>query len=102
MLRDKLSCYTTLPYQEIHDYFNCDIGIAFDTTTKLSEVGSSNQKIRQFLSSGRPCLVPRGTNEILSGCNFVRFVDPGDTFECLDAIKSLRDSMSVSILLKAI
>lgn len=39
-----------------------DIGVALDRPEKVSEFGSSNQKIRQYLAMGKPCIVPAGSH----------------------------------------
>ena len=80
-----IELYGKIDYSVIEEYFyKFNIGLAFDTNEKLHNVGSSNQKIRQYLSFGHPCLVPVGTNNELLGKSFVKHVDPRNTIQCVN------------------
>ena len=78
--------YGRISYSEIDKYFyKFSIGVAFDTPDKLKSVGSSNQKIRQYLSFGHPCIVPMGTNSGLEGRTFIKHVDTTNIEKCFQA-----------------
>lgn len=55
-----------IPYEEVPFVINSlDIGYSFTTQHDLKEVGNSSQKLRQYISCGKPVITMKGTNQFV-------------------------------------
>ncbi len=55
-----------VPYDTVPRWINSfDVGVAMDLAVRGDYVGSSNQKIRQYLACGKPVIASGGVNEFL-------------------------------------
>lgn len=55
-----------IPYEQVPRWVAAfDVGVALDLDERMSYVGSSNQKIRQYLASGKPVIATAGANLFL-------------------------------------
>ncbi len=74
---DKHIIFTgSVPYSEVPKYISSlDVGVAFDDWEKLKITGNSNQKIRQYISSGKPVVASPGGNEFLENNGLGNLVD---------------------------
>lgn len=56
-----------VPYDNVPEYINSfDVGIAFDRTDIINEIGNSNQKIRQYIACGKPVITsPSGSDFVV-------------------------------------
>lgn len=74
-------------YERIPAYANVlDVGVAFDDPGKVKVTGSSNQKIRQYLSVGVPVVSGEGGNTFLEKENLGDVVDAADEAAVFHAI----------------
>lgn len=78
-----------VPYDDVPAWVGSfDIGVAMDLVERLDYVGSSNQKIRQYLACGKPVVASAGVNDFLDAHDLGSTVLPTDisTFtELVDA-----------------
>lgn len=66
-LHDAIVFAGEVAYSDVPSYVAClSLGVAFDDPEKLKITGNSNQKVRQYLSSGLPVVASTGGNEFLS------------------------------------
>jgi glycosyltransferase involved in cell wall biosynthesis len=71
-----------VPYQDIPDIVNClDIGYSFTTQYDLNEVGNSSQKLRQYISCGKPVITMQGTNQFVFNDDLGSLVDQNNIDE---------------------
>ena len=76
-----------IPYAEIPVWVNTfDVGIAFDLPDRVSYVGNSNQKIRQYIACGKPVIATPGGNDFLKSNFLGTIVKYNDTFGFLSAL----------------
>ena len=55
-----------IPYEEVSLVINSlDIGYSFTNQHDIREVGNSSQKLRQYISCGKPVITMRGTNRFV-------------------------------------
>jgi glycosyltransferase involved in cell wall biosynthesis len=83
-----------VPYSDVPRYVNCfDVGIALPRPSRLSTVGNSNQKVRQYLACGRPVITAGKGAEFLEHEGIGTLIDPTD----IDALEfALRRWLSLS------
>jgi glycosyltransferase involved in cell wall biosynthesis len=69
----------SIPYNRVPDYINAfDVGISFDTEDRLNTYGNSSQKVRQYLSCGKPVVSGPGGNHFLVREGLGSIVEVGD------------------------
>jgi glycosyltransferase involved in cell wall biosynthesis len=77
-------------YDEVVYWINAfDVGVALDRADRLVNIGSSNQKIRQYLACGLPVVVGKGTSLFIEEHNLGYLVDPDDNDEFISAVSKL-------------
>jgi len=68
-----------MPYEQIPLWVaTFDVGIALDLDERMNYVGSSNQKIRQYLACGKPVVATAGANVFLEVERLGRTIRRGD------------------------
>lgn len=87
-LEEHFICTGIIPYEEVPKFINSfDVGIAFDRSERFSVVGNSNQKVRQYISCGKPVLVTPGGNEFVSSNKLGNIVHTTDIVGLATIIK---------------
>jgi len=85
-----------VPYKDVPKWINSfDIGVAFDLVDRMSYVGSSNQKIRQYIACGKPVIATPGGNHFIEDENLGTIVEHNNLTKFAEAIEhwlSLLDS----------
>lgn len=77
-----------VPYDQVPSWVNSfDIGVAMDLPERAGYVGSSNQKIRQYLACGKPVIAAAGVNEFLEEHGLGVTVAGGDQAGFRDAVR---------------
>jgi glycosyltransferase involved in cell wall biosynthesis len=77
-------------YEQVADWINWfDIGVAMDLPERAGVVGSSNQKIRQYLACGKPVIASSGVNEFLDLNDLGSTVDVTDIEAFVAAIEGI-------------
>jgi glycosyltransferase involved in cell wall biosynthesis len=80
----------TVDYDEVVYWINAfDIGVGLDKAERLVKIGSSNQKIRQYLACGVPVIAGTGTSPFIHENRIGRLVHPDDMNEFILATKEL-------------
>jgi len=68
-----------VPYTDVPTWVNCfDVGVAFDLEDRMYYVGSSNQKIRQYIACGKPVIATPGGNPFLEEAGLGAIVQHND------------------------
>jgi glycosyltransferase involved in cell wall biosynthesis len=81
-----------VPYEQVARWINWfDIGVAMDLPERAGVVGSSNQKIRQYLACGKPVIASSGVNEFLDENDLGSTVDVTDIKAFVAAIEKILD-----------
>ncbi len=79
-----------IPYEQVPRWIRSfDIGVALDLDERMNYVGSSNQKIRQYLASGKPVIATAGANLFLEEERLGLTVKRGDYREIARIIEGL-------------
>lgn len=79
-----------IPYEQVPRWIRAfDIGVALDLDERMNYVGSSNQKIRQYLASGKPVIATAGANLFLEAEGLGLTVKRGDYREVARIIEVL-------------
>jgi glycosyltransferase involved in cell wall biosynthesis len=88
-VRDRCVFPGVVPYDDVPRWISSfDIGVAMDLPERAGYVGSSNQKIRQYLASGKPVIAAAGVNEFLEEEALGITVDGHDDRAFRDAVES--------------
>ena len=94
-----------IPYDAVPRYINAfDVAIAFDKAEILNSIGNSNQKIRQYIASGKPVITNPNGNEFITQNQLGSIVDPTDLDAFMVALRrwfSLTESEKISFAKKA-
>lgn len=87
-LSSSFYCPGVIDYEDIPLYINSfNVGIAFDRPDRFKLVGNSNQKVRQYISCGKPVVVTKGGNEFIDSNNLGSIVNTENLSEVVNAIK---------------
>jgi glycosyltransferase involved in cell wall biosynthesis len=82
-------------YLETPPLINCmDVGIALDRAERLSSIGNSSQKVKQYLACGIPVICARNTNEAIIERGLGTGVNEDDQEELWEAVKRLMEVVS--------
>ena len=76
-----------VPYERVPYFINAfDVGISFDTTTRLTQIGNSSQKVRQYIACGKPVVSGPGGNLFLEEEGLGTIVNPDDIDQITNAV----------------
>lgn len=77
-----------IPFEQVVKYINCmDVGIS---QLYIDEQGASEQKVRQYLSCGKPIIVsPGGVNDFVEDEGLGYVVDPSDEDAFIESVSSI-------------
>lgn len=79
-------------YDEVVYWVNSfDVGIAIDTAERLVNIGSSNQKIRQYIACGLPVIAGKGTSLFIEKYGLGALVSSDNQEEFVKAVMNLID-----------
>lgn len=82
-------CPGLVDYKDVSLYMNSfDVGIAFDRPDRFSVVGNSNQKVRQYISCGKPVLATPGGNEFIVSHKLGSIIDTTKKDEIVNALEA--------------
>ena len=75
-----------VPYDRVPDFINAfDVGISFDTEDRLNTYGNSSQKVRQYLSCGKPVVSGPGGNYFLDREGLGSIIEVDDLEQIMSA-----------------
>jgi glycosyltransferase involved in cell wall biosynthesis len=77
----------SVPYEQVPYFVNAfDVGISFDISTRLTNIGNSSQKVRQYIACGKPVVSGIGGNLFLEQESLGTIVDPDDIEQITNAV----------------
>lgn len=89
-LEDRIIIAGKRPYEEIVYWINSfNVGIAFDRSERLKNIGSSNQKIRQYLACGIPVITALNTSRFIAVNSLGKLVSESNITEIAQAVKDI-------------
>jgi glycosyltransferase involved in cell wall biosynthesis len=78
-----------VPYERVPSFVNAfDVGISLDVEERLSAIGNSSQKVRQYLACGKPVVSGPGGNSFLAEEGLGSIVSPNDVGQIAEAVSA--------------
>jgi glycosyltransferase involved in cell wall biosynthesis len=82
-------------YEDVPKYINCaDVCVSLTPMGRISEIGNSSQKIRQYISCGKPVIAPKGENLFIEEHGLGKLVNTDNMEEIFEAISYYFDLKS--------
>ena len=84
---DRVVLPGVVDYERVPEYVAAfDVGLALDIEERWDAIGNANQKIRQYLASGRPAIATRGGNDFLVAHGLGTILESRDVEHVVSAI----------------